>query len=416
MAESMADEKNINWRLWFWRGSAVLLVVIFFVARSFTREKLQIRAVPASRSNLVSTLSTNGLVEPIVNVEFHAPLATTVKAIYVKAGDEVAAGKLLMELDAVNARARVASAESALQAAEVGYDAVRQGGTLEERQSLSSNISHARLDVEQAKRNRAALVKLEGSGASSASEVAASEQQEKQAEDSLRLLEERQGQRYGADELARAKAQVAEAQAGLQAAEQVLAGTTVRATSAGTVYSIPVGVSDFVDVGAPLLKMADLGHSRVRAYFDEPEIGRLALGQKIRIAWDARHGKEWHGHIEQLPSTIITAGTRNVGEVMVAIDDGDNGLLPDTHVTVTVTTATEANALTVPREALHSENGQPFVYRVIDGTLKKTPVVTGTINLTQVAISSGLSDGEPVATGSLNGSALEDGTAVKVVR
>jgi hypothetical protein len=53
---------------------------------------------------------------------------------------------------------------------------------------------------------------------------------------------------------------------------------------------------------------------------------------------------------------------------------------------------------------------------VIDGTLKKTPVVTGTINLTQVAISSGLSDGEPVATGSLNGSALEDGTAVKVVR
>jgi hypothetical protein len=38
--------------------------------------------------------------------------------------------------------------------------------------------------------------------------------------------------------------------------------------------------------GKLLLQVADLRHERVRAYFDEPDIGKLAVGQKIQIKWD----------------------------------------------------------------------------------------------------------------------------------
>ena len=100
----------------------------------------------------------------------------------------------------------------------------------------------------------------------------------------------------------------------------------------------------------------------------------------------------------------------------MAIDDADSGLLPETHVTVTVTTSSQANVLTVPREALHSEGGKPYVYRIVGGKLVHTPVTTGTINLTDVAILSGLREGDLVATGSLNGSALGEDNPVKVVR
>ncbi len=62
--------------------------------------------------------------------------------------------------------------------------------------------------------------------------------------------------------------------------------------------------------------MADLKQLRVRAYFDEPEIGHLSIGQKIRIVWDAYPGREWHGHIVLVPSTIVNYSTRNVGEVL----------------------------------------------------------------------------------------------------
>jgi hypothetical protein len=56
---------------------------------------------------------------------------------------------------------------------------------------------------------------------------------------------------------------------------------------------------------------------RVRAYFDEPEIGRLAVGQKIRSS--GMPSRAWSGRdtLFAFPLSVITYGTRNVGEVLV---------------------------------------------------------------------------------------------------
>ena len=412
----MAEESKQKSRVWLWIGAAVLLVIVFFVARSMTRDQMPIHAAPAVRATLIKTVPTNGLVEPVSNIEYHSPIATTVKAILVQQGDRVKTGQLLMQLDDVNARARVATAESGLRTAEASYDSTHQGGTLEERQSLSSSVARDRLDLAQRQHELDALQKLQATGAASPSEVEASRQRLALAQDTLQTDQARQQTRYSNVELQRASAAVADAEANLTAARAVLDRTSFRAPSDGIVYSVQVGRSDFVEEGKLLLEMADLKKVRVRAYFDEPEIGSLAVGEPITIIWDARLGKEWHGHIALVPSTVTTFGTRNVGEALVAIDDADDGLLPDTHVTVTVTISSEPNVLTVPREALHMENGKPFVYRVINDSLARTPVVTGTINMTQVAITSGLSDGAVVATGSLNGLPLEEGIPVRVVR
>ncbi len=110
--------------------------------------------------------------------------------------------------------------------------------------------------------------------------------------------------------------------------------------------------------------MADLSKLQVHAYFDEPEIGKLQVGQPVLIAWDARPNEQWHGRILRLPSTIIAFGTRNVGEVLVSIDDNHDALLPDTNVRVTVTVANESNVLVVPHDALHFEQGASYVYRL----------------------------------------------------
>jgi HlyD family secretion protein len=412
----MAEESKQKSRLWLWIGAAVVLVIVFFVARALTRDRMPIHAASAIRTELVGTVSTNGLVEPVTNFEFHSPLATTVKAILVHQGDRVKSGALLMQLDDLTARARVASAESALRTAEASNEAVTKGGTLEERQSLSSTIARDQLDVAQRQRELEALQKLQGTGAASASEVEASRQRLALAQDTLKTDQGRQQTRYAPSEQQRSAASVADAQANLAAAREVLNKTSLRAPVDGTVYSIPVGRSDFVEEGKLLLQVADLSKVQVRAYFDEPDTGRLALGQKAKFVWDAQPGRVWHGHIVQLPSTIVAYTTRNVGEVLIAIDDADDVLLPATHVTVTVTTSTAPNTLTVPREALHSENGKQFVYRIVGGSLVRTSVTIGTPNLTLVPILSGLNEGDQVATGSLNGMTLEDGAPVKVVR
>jgi HlyD family secretion protein len=400
------ERKQFN-RRWLWLGTAVVLIVVFFSVRSMTRERLPVHAAQVAHAPLVSTISTNGRVEPEVNFEVHSPIATTVKSVYVQAGDVVPAGKLLMTLDDAEARARVASAQSGVKSAEAGLEAASHNGTQQERQMASADVARARQERDQARRGLEALTKL-----------AAARQRLDAAEGGLHAAEEGAHNRYSSAEVERAKAALADTEANLAAARQVLAQTSVRAPAAGTIYSINTGRTEYVEAGKLLLQLADLHHERVLAYFDEPEIGELAVGQKIQIKWDGdpQPDRVWNGHIERTPVTVITIGTRNVGEVQVKIDGADGGLLPETNVTVKVTTHSEANALSVPREALHSEGGKPYVYKVVNDELVRTAVTTGTINLTQAAILSGLAEGDRVATGSTNGQPLQEGVLIKVVR
>jgi len=412
----MTQESKQMDRRWLWLGAVVVLIIVFFSVRSMTRDRLQIRAAQVAHASLVSTISTNGRVEPEENFEVHSPIATTVKAVYVQPGDRVAAGKLLLTLDDVQARARLATAESGVKAAEATLEAATHNGTQQERQVSASDIARARLDRDQARRDVEALTRLKSTGAASAGEVAAAQQRLDSAEATLHAAVESSESRYSPAEVERARAGVADAEANLAAARQVVGETSVRAPRAGTVYSLDARATDFAEQGKLLLQLADLRQERVRAYFDEPEIGKLAVGQKIQIKWDAKQGRVWNGHIERTPITVITFGTRNVGEVLVKIDDVDGDLLPDTNVTVTVTISSEPNALSVPREALHSEGGKPYVYRIVNDELKRVYVATGAINLTQVAILSGLQEGDWVATGAISGQPLQEGIPVKVVR
>ena len=409
------ERKHLDQR-WLWLGAVLLLIAVFFSVRSLTRERLQVRVAAVAHVPLVSTISTNGRVEPEMNYEVHSPIATTVKAVYVQPGDQAQAGKLLLTLDDVQARAREATAESGVKAAQAGLEAATHNGTQQERQISAADIARARLDRDQARRDVEALTRLKSTGAASASEVTAAQQRLDSAEATLHASVESSQSRYSPAEVERARAALADAQANLAAAREEVAETAVHAPAAGTVYSLDVGRTEFVEAGKLLLQLADLHRERVRAYFDEPEIGRLAVGQKIQIKWDAKPGRVWNGHIERTPVTVITFGTRNVGEVLVKIDDVDGELLPDTNVTVTVTTSSESNSLSVPREALHSENGRTYVYKVVNDGLHRTFVTVGTINLTQVAILSGLKEGDLVATGTTTGQPLQEGIPIKVVQ
>jgi HlyD family secretion protein len=412
----MAEEKKQNLRLWFWRSSALLLVIVFFVARYFLRDQLPVREVRVSHQEVLNTVSTNGRVEPLANYEIHSPVSATVKAVYVTAGEQIPAGKLLLQLDDIQARARVASAESGVKAAQAGLDAALHNGTQQERQASASDITRARIDRDQAQHDLDALTKLKSTGAASESEVSAAQQRLDSAQAALHAAEQGAQTRYSSAEIDRARAQLADAESALAAADEVLAQTAPRSPIAGTVYSLSTSRSEFAEEGKPLMEIADLSHERVRAYFDEPSIGQLAVGQKILIKWDAKPGHSWDGHIVQVPTTIITYGTRNVGEVLVAIDSPATDLLPDTNVTVTVTTSSEPNTLAVPREALHSENGKPYVFKVVDDKLVRTAVTIGTPNLNLAPILTGLQEGDYVATGTTNGLPLQEGVPIKVVR
>ncbi|HZD49638.1 MAG TPA: efflux RND transporter periplasmic adaptor subunit [Silvibacterium sp.] len=395
-------------------AAAVALVLVFYFVRLATQTKVPIRSARVERSELESTTSTNGKVEPQpqANFEAHAPFSGLIRELHVHGGQHVTQGTLLLSMDDTDARTRLAEALASLRSAQATYDDMMKGGTQEERLSLNGDIERTQVARDQAQQNLNALKKLQLTGAASANEVASAEQRLAATNVSLQLLQQKKTERYGAGDIARAKSAFDEAQTAYAAAQSVVNQANVHAPFAGTVFSLPVSNSEYVQQGALLLQMANLSKMQVLGYFDEPEIGKLRVGQPITIEWDARPGQLWHGHIERVPATIITYGTRNVGEVLITFDDADENLLPNTNVRVTVVTANEGNTLNVPREALHTDRGKSFVYRIINGRLRRTAVTVGNLNLTQVEILTGLKEGEEVALGSTNGQPLVDGMPV----
>jgi HlyD family secretion protein len=179
------------------------------------------------------------------------------------------------------------------------------------------------------------------------------------------------------------------------------------------VYSLPVRDGAFVNTGDLLVQVADLHKVRVRAFVDEPEIGRLRQGQSVEVTWDALPGRVWRGTLETLPTTVVPHGTRMVGEVTCVIQNDDLKLLPNTNVNVAVITAREESVVTAPREAIHQDANGQYVFQVVDGELRRRNVKTSVSNLTRVEVTSGLSDDAVLALGAVNMQSLKGGMAVK---
>ena len=412
----MAEERRkriSNSALWI--AAAVVLVLIFFGVHRLTRDKLPIRVAESQVQDLVKVSSTNGHVEPKQIFEAHAPEATTVKGVYVHVGQAVRKGLLLVSLNDDDARARLAAAVAALRTAQAGYQAVETGGTHQEQLALTGNLAKANLDCEQATRELDVIKSLAAKGAAAPSEVTQAQTRLAVAQASLHALEQQKSQPFAAVDLTRARSSVSEAEAARDAAAQVIAQSNVRAPFDCTVYSLLVTPYAYIAPGAEILEAADLSKLQVRAYFDEPEIGDLALNDPVSIVWDAKPDLKFHGHIIRLPSSVITYGTRNVGEVLVSIEDSNGVLLPNTNVVVTVTTHEVRGALTVPREALHVEGGRDYVYVVEKGALHRAVVQLGASNLTLVQIVSGLQPHVVVALGTTNGAPVTEGVPIRVV-
>jgi HlyD family secretion protein len=326
----------------------------------------------------------------------------------------VAAGTVLLKLNSEAAESRVETARSAIAQATAAQHDMSQGGSTDERIGLTGDLDRAKLQVQQSQKDVAALQALQAKGAASASEVASAQSRLASAQSSLDSMQLRTTQRYSATDKERVQAQLADSRASLSAAQQTLSNAIVRAPFAGTVFSLPVRAYDFVGAGEELIQVADLTKVQVRAYYDEPEIGKLHNGEPVIIKWDARPLQTWHGHIVRTPTTVITYGTRYVGECLITVDDAAGDLLPNTNVSVSVTTQSVTHVLALPREALHTEGTSNFVYVVDHGVLVKRPVQVGALNLMNVQITGGLNNNDVVALNAITSSVdLTEGLHVK---
>jgi HlyD family secretion protein len=399
-----------------WWVTALLILAAVIVLAAFVSRRddsVPVRTAVVVQTTIRSLVSTNGKIEPVNNFEAHAPATTSVRRVLVKEGDFVKQGQLLLVLDDADARAQAARAQTLVKTAQADLSAVERGGNQEEVLNLDAQLVKARTDRDSAQRNLDALKRLAQQGAASAGEVRDAENGLARANAQLTLLQQKQTKRYSKPEVAKVEAQRAEAQATYDAAQEVVAKSNVRAPFDGIVYSLPVKPGGFVVAGDLLLQVADLRRVLVRAFVDEPDVGRLAPGDPIEVTWDAIPGRIWQARVTAIPSTVRLRGSRNVGETTCIVENKDLKLLPNVNVGVTIVAATHENVLVVPREAVRTDDTKPYVLQVVGRELKRRDVETSLSNLTQVEVTRGLSARDVIAINSTNAKPIGNGTQVR---
>jgi len=398
-------------------------IIAYALVRLSGRQPVaKIAAVTPVRENLVSSISSNGKVEPIAPFVMRAQLDTFVEKISAVEGQQVRKGQLLLELNVKDATAQLADARSKLLRAEDDLHTAKAGGRSDEAAKTEGTLATAMAQRDRLQRNHDALERLIAQQAATKEELAANDLELAKAQSQVTQLtaarqEFERGVKLDAN---RASLQVEQLRSEVAALEEKVRDGRIAAPADGTLYSLPVKAGDYVKVGDLLAEMADLHKVRVRAFIDEPELGGLEPGEPVRITWDALPNRTWMGKTQVIPKQVVQRGARSVGELLCEVNNDKLELLPSINVNVRINSRERFGVLTVPRGAVDAENGRRFVFVVVrnalgvgKATLEKREIHVGIADATNYEITGGLNEGEMVALpGDVD---LKDGMPVKIV-
>jgi HlyD family secretion protein len=352
--------------------------------------------VQPQREDVVSYVTTNGLVEAGERAEVFAETTGRVVEVSVDEGRRVRRGERLLTVDDRAAREELNQAQAQLQAARAELNGVGQGGGPAETAQLETELADAQRSREQLDKDVQALERLVEKQAAPRVELDSARQQWKEAAGKVELLEKQLAVRFAPHEKERAEARVREAEAAVALAKQKVGSAAVVAPLAGVVYSLPVRQGAYVNPGTLVARVGKLGQVDVAIYIDEPELGRVKLGAPVHITSDAYPQKHWQCQVDRLPAEVVALDTRRVGEVHCVVDGADE-LIPNLRVSVEIESASAKNALALPREAVFRDSGRTSVW-VVDASsqAERRAVEPGVASASRVEIRSGLSESDRV--------------------
>jgi HlyD family secretion protein len=357
----------------------------------------EVTFVKVARETIVSSLGTNGKVEPIEWLPARAERAGTITRVLVARGQQVTKDAPLVELDTRIAAAEVGKAQAAIKEAQTQERVLDQGGRIAERQQVEADLARARLDLEVAQKQHGALERLVAKQAATSLELENARQAIDQLQLRIRALEQHKAALVpGTDkELAKARLQGAEAAAAIARAN--LDVSVIRAPMDGTVYDFDLKPGAFLNPGDPVAKVGKLDRVRVTVYVDEPDVGKIHKGQTVIITWDALPGHQWKGEVDRLPTQVAPLGTRQVGEVGCVIENPDRDLLPNANINADIQAAVVGSALVLPKEAFRRQGSDTGVFLLKGDRVEWRKVSLGVSSYTKSQVLSGLQEGDEVA-------------------
>jgi HlyD family secretion protein len=375
-----------------------LLALFYFLTKGSPPPPLA--TVKAARHDIKVAVSTNGIIEPLDRDEIYAPIDGFVARIPKPEGSEIAKGQLILQLESEQIRTALAEARAALLRGKREARTVMTGPPREEVAALDASIAECEMQLSQTEKDLKVEESLFSKGAASRAAVENLQKQRAQTQVRAEGLKKRKlelEQRYSAEDKELEQGKVAELAKQVSLLEQQLQMGSVLATKRGLIYSIPVKPGSYVRKGDLLAQTYQPGRIRLRAYVDEPDLGRVQKGQPVRVEWDGLPNRQWTGVVDKPAEQVVALNNRSVGYVFCSVDAGPRELIPNLNVKVEITTAHKADVLVVPRSAVIQRDGKPSVLVSEGGRTVVRPVELGLVTSEEIEIMRGISDGDSVA-------------------
>jgi HlyD family secretion protein len=383
--------------------------VLWFVV-NWRNQPPEVSFVKATRETIVSSVPTNGRVEPVEWATARAERSGAVTKISVRRGQRVREGEVLVELDSAEAQAELASANARISQIRSDIEVLSRGGRSSDLTDISSNLEKLRLDLDTAQKEHDALTRLQSKQAATPFEVASIQQRIDSIKLQMRALNDRRGALVSEPDRASAQARLEDAQAAAKLAQTRLSMGVIRAPIAGTVYQFDLKQGAFLNAGDAVASIGRLEQVNVTVFVDEPDLGRVRKGMPVTITWDAMPGRQWMGTVDKTPTQIVSNGSRQVGEVICLIANPDSDLLPGTNVNAEIKSETVENALTIPKETIRREGNQTGVFVLQADRVAWRKITTGVNSTTRTQVT-GITDGDLIALPTEK--PLKDGMQVK---
>ena len=373
----------------------VALVAAWWLSRrgdvpevSFTR---------TSRETLISTLNTNGKVEPIEWSAIRSETAGAVDKVNVVKGQAVATGQLLVELDAGQTRGELASAQAKIAQANAERQVLSGGGRSTEIAEIESGLAAVRASLVSARRELDATERLVAKQAATSSDLNNAREAVQKFELQIQSYDRRRSALVAPTDRTIADARVNDMQAMADAAGRRIELSQIRSPLAGILYQFDIRKGAYLNPGDLVGSVGRLDKVRVIVYVDEPDLGRVSKNMAVTISWDALPGRHWKGVVEKTPTQVVPLGTRQVGEVNCIIDNPEATLIPGTNINAEIVSQVVDNALTIPKEVMRREGAQTGVFKLQGDRLVWQPVKTGASSVNRIQIVEGLNDKDAVA-------------------
>lgn len=428
---------------------AVIVVLAALVALSVRSSQSNVTAVTTSkvvREDISAVVTGSGEIKPKTQTNLGAQGFGKITKLYVKEGDIVKKGQLLVQLENVqpsadvNAqRANIETSQMDLNAADAAIktavaDVVRDQADLEQK-----SLDYKR--AQQLYRDQL-IAKSDFDAKKAAYDVSVATLNQAESK-----VVEMKAQR------ASASGRVTQASATLKRLSDVLSKTEYVAPFDGIVTNLPVREGETVVIGiqnspgSTLMTLADMSVITAEVRVDETDIVNVKIGEPADVTIDALPDQTFKGHVTEIGDQALvrssgvatsqtTAGTQEAKDfkVVVTLDNPPANLRPGLSTTAKITTSSKSNVLAIPiqaltvrtqgeldaqRAALKGTNKKVTTQQteandarnkkevqgvfVVDKSSKKVdfkPVETGIQGSTDQEVTSGVNEGQEIVTGS----------------